>query len=58
MKSEYEQQGKGPLCLRKYMLEETLALFQKLWEDSKHNEEQFQAKLKDAWSIHALTFSC
>lgn len=56
MRDAYAQAGRWPLCLRKYMMEETILFLSGLWEGARHNEEQFLALLKDKWSIHQWAF--
>lgn len=58
MRHAYEAAWRWPLCLRKYMMEESISFVQWLWKESENNEEQFQALLRDRWPVHQMTFMC
>ena len=58
MRGMYEKAGRWPLCLRKYMMEESITFIQGLWKESGQQEEQFQAFLRDRWPVHQMAFMC
>jgi len=58
MRHAYEAAWRWPLCLRKYMMEESISFIQWLWKESENNEAQFQELLRDRWLVHQMTFMC
>lgn len=58
LQSAYRKMNKWPFCLRKYMLEEAIKFFEKCWREINYNEEQFQAQIRDKWSIFYLSLVC
>ncbi|MBP6921666.1 hypothetical protein KBB89_03940 [Candidatus Gracilibacteria bacterium] len=58
MSGLYTRMRKGPFCMRKYMFEQAIAFFKKLWQESNNNEEQFQALLIDRWPVFLRSLTC
>lgn len=52
----FQQRKLWSLCLRNYMMSQTLDFLKWLWEESEHNEHQYTELLNDKWMIHYLSF--